>query len=43
MDWDPTMQVLPWVGRQSKMKNPNSEITEIGRRKGKIKKMKGLG
>ena len=35
MDWDSTMQVVPCVGRQSKMKNPNSEITEIGRRKGK--------
>ena len=45
MDWDPTMQVVPWVGRQSKMKNPNSEITETWRRKGKNKKtkMKGLG
>ena len=43
MDWDPTMQVVPWVGCQSKMKNPNSEIIEIGRRKGKNKKMKGSG
>ena len=43
MDWDSTMQVVPWVGRQSKMKKPNSEITETGRRKGKNKKMKGLG
>ena len=43
MDWDPTMQVVPWVGRQSKMKNPNSEIIETGRRKGKNKKLKGLG
>ena len=43
MDWDPTMQVVSWVGRQSKMKNPNSEITETGRRKGQNKKMKGLG
>ena len=38
MDWDPTMQVLPWVGRQYKMKKPNSKITKIGRRKGKNKK-----
>ena len=43
MDWDPTMQVVPSVGRQSKMKNHNYEITETGRRKGKNKKMKGLG
>ena len=42
MDWDLTMQVIPRVGCQSKMKSPNSEITEIGRRKGKNKKMKGL-
>ena len=39
MDWDPTMQVVLWVGCQSKMKNPNYEIIETGRRKGK--KMKG--
>ena len=43
MDWDPTMQVVPWVGCQSKMKNPNSKIIETGRIKGKNKKMKGLG
>ena len=43
MDWDPTMQVVPWVGRQSKMKNPNSEITETGKIKGKNKKIKGSG
>ena len=43
MDWDPTMQVIPWVGRQSKMKNPNFEITETGRRKGKNKQIKGSG
>ena len=41
MDWDPTMQVILWVRRQSKMKNPNYEITKTGRRKGKNKKMKG--
>ena len=38
MDWDPTMQVISWVGCQSKMKIPNSEITETGRRKGKKQK-----
>ena len=38
MDWDPTIQVIPWVGCQSKMKNPISEITETWRRKGKNKK-----
>ena len=43
MDWDPNMQVVSWVGRQYKMKNPNYEITKIGRRKGKNKKLKGLG
>ena len=44
MDWDLTMQVIPWVGCQSKMKIPNFEITETGRRKGRNKKkMKGLG
>ena len=42
MDWDPTMQVVPWVGHQSKMKNPNYEITETGRRKGKNKKNEGF-
>ena len=30
MDWDLTMQVVSWVGCQSKMKSPNSEITEHG-------------
>ena len=40
MDWDPTMQVVLWVGHQSKVKNHNSEITETGRRKGKNKKIK---
>ena len=43
MDWDPTIQVISWVGRQFKMKNPNSEIIKTGRRKGKNKKMKSLG
>ena len=44
MDWDPTMQVILWVGCQYKMKNHNSKITETWRRKGKKqKKMKGLG
>ena len=43
MDWDPTMQVVSWVGCQSKMKNPNSEITEMGRRKRKNKKNEGFG
>jgi len=38
MDWDPTMQVIPWVGCQSKMKIPNTEIIETRRRKGKNKK-----
>ena len=33
-----TMQVIPWVGCQSKMKSPNFEITETGRRKGIKKK-----
>ena len=42
MDWDPTMQVVPWVGCQSKMKSPNFEIIEIGRRKGKNKKNEGF-
>ena len=42
MDWDPTMQVIPQVGHQSKMKNPNSEITKTGRRKGKNKKNEGF-
>ena len=41
MDWDPIMQVVPWVGNQSKMKNPHSKIIETGTKKGK--KMKGLG
>ena len=41
MDWDPTIQVVPWVGFQSKMKIPNSEITETGRRNGKNKQIKG--
>ena len=35
MDWNSTMQVILWVGRQSKMKKLNSEITETRRRKGK--------
>ena len=43
MDWDLTMQVFRWVGRQSKMKNPNYEITETWRRKGKKKQTKGSG
>ena len=43
MDWDLTIKVIPWVGRQYKMKNPNYENTKTGRRKGKNKKMKGLG
>ena len=43
MDWDPTMKFVPWVVCQSKMKIPNSEITETGRRKDKNKKMKCLG
>ena len=34
MDWDPTMQIISWVGFQSKMKNPNSEIIETWIRKG---------
>ena len=38
IDWDPTMKFIPWVGCQSKMKIPNSKITEIGRRNGKNKK-----
>ena len=42
MDWDPTMQVVLWVGRQSKMKNPNSEFTETRRRNGKHKKNEGF-
>ena len=42
MYWDMTMQVIPWVGCQSKMKSPNSEITETGRRKGKNKKNEGF-
>ena len=36
------MQVVPWVGRQYEMKNPNSEITKTGRRKGKKQKNEGL-
>ena len=43
IDWDMTMQVILWVGFQSKMKILNSKITETGRRKGKNKKIKGLG
>ena len=42
MDWDPTMQVVPWVGFQSKMKSPNSKIKETGRRKGRNKKNEGF-
>ena len=37
IDWDPTMQVIPWVGCQSKIESPNSEIIETGRRKGRKK------
>ena len=33
MGWDPTMQVVPWVGCQSKMKSPNFEITVLNREK----------
>ena len=43
MDWDPAMKFISWVGCQYKMKNPNFEITEIGIKKGKNKKLKGLG
>ena len=44
MDWDPTMQVVLWVGRQSKMKKTDSEIIDTGKRKEKKqKKMEGLG
>ena len=43
MDRDLTMQVIPWVGCQSKMKIPNSESTETGRRKGRNKRINGLG
>ena len=43
MDWDLAMQVISWVGCQSKMKKPNSKITETGRRKGKNKQIKGSG
>ena len=42
MDWDMTMQVIPWVGCQSKMKSPNSKIIEIGRRKGRNKENEGF-
>ena len=42
MDWDPTMQVIPWVGCQSKMKSTNFEVTEIGRRKGRNKNNEGF-
>ena len=37
MDWDLIMQVFPWVGCQSKMKIPNSKITETWRRRAKTK------
>ena len=43
MDWDPTMKVIPWVGCQSKMKSPNSEIKKkTRRRKGRNKKNEGF-
>ena len=43
MDWDPNMQVILWVGCQSKMKRPDSKITGTGRRKGWNKKKKNEG
>ena len=42
MDWHPTMQVISWVGCQSKIKSPNSKIIEIGRRKGRNKNNEGF-
>ena len=37
MDCDLTMQVVPWVGCQSKMKSPNSKIKKNREKKGKKK------